>query len=171
MTSSSPSDAARYESGTDRLLVEVSGPVATVTFNNPGKHNALSADMRAALPGVLRALNADGDVRVIVMTGAGDKAFTAGADISEFGEQRTSPAATEMFDPCGEAISTGFVVGRACPESVQAWLGVSGGSGNTPRSAIDTTFRAVRSTVAIKFSMLCKPRSFVSANRNTDSSR
>ena len=97
MTSSSPS-AARYESGTDRLLVEVSGPVATVTFNNPGKHNALSADMRAALPGVLRALNADGDVRVIVMTGAGDKAFTAGADISEFGEQRTSPAARASYD-------------------------------------------------------------------------
>lgn len=98
MTSSSPSAAARYESGTDRLLVEVSGPVATVTFNNPGKHNALSADMRAALPGVLRALNADGDVRVIVMTGAGDKAFTAGADISEFGEQRTSPAARASYD-------------------------------------------------------------------------
>jgi enoyl-CoA hydratase len=98
MTSSSPGAAARYESGTDRLLVEVSGPVATVTFNNPGKHNALSADMRAALPGVLRALNADGDVRVIVMTGAGDKAFTAGADISEFGEQRTSPAARASYD-------------------------------------------------------------------------
>ena len=76
----------------------MSGPVATVTFNNPGKHNALSADMRAALPGVLRALNADGDVRVIVMTGAGDKAFTAGADISEFGEQRTSPAARASYD-------------------------------------------------------------------------
>jgi enoyl-CoA hydratase len=98
MTSSSPGAAARYESGTDRLLVEVSGPVATVTFNNPGKHNALSADMRAALPGVLRALNADGDVRVIVMTGAGDKAFTVGADISEFGEQRTSPAARASYD-------------------------------------------------------------------------
>ena len=98
MTSSSPGAAARYESGTGRLLVEVSGPVATVTFNNPGKHNALSADMRAALPGVLRALNADGDVRVIVMTGAGDKAFTAGADISEFGEQRTSPAARASYD-------------------------------------------------------------------------
>ena len=98
MTSSSPGAAARHESGTDRLLVEVSGPVATVTFNNPGKHNALSADMRAALPGVLRALNADGDVRVIVMTGAGDKAFTAGADISEFGEQRTSRAARASYD-------------------------------------------------------------------------
>ena len=105
MTSSSPSAAARYESGTDRLLVEVSGSVATVTFNNPGKHNALSADMRAALPGVLRVLNADGDVRVIVMTGAGDKAFTAGADISEFGEQRTSPAARARYDEAWAAVN------------------------------------------------------------------
>jgi len=105
MTSSPPSPAARHESGTDRLLVEVSGPVATVTFNNPGKHNALSADMRAALPGVLKALNADGDVRVIVMTGAGDKAFTAGADISEFGEQRTSPAARAGYDQAWAAVN------------------------------------------------------------------
>src|SRR3984885_14010586 len=98
MTSSSPSAAARYESGTDRLLVEVSGPVATVTFNNPGKHNALSADMRAALPGVLRALNADGDVRVIVMTGAGDKAFTAGGGPARAGGESTSPAARASYD-------------------------------------------------------------------------
>src|ERR1700753_2239852 len=58
-----------------------------------------------------------------------------------------------MFEPCGEAISHGFVMGRAWPESFHAWLGVSGGSGKTPRSVMDTTFRAVRSTVAIKFSI------------------
>src|SRR5580692_2279403 len=103
MTSSSLGPPERYESATDRLLVDVAGPVATVTFNNPGKHNALSADMRAALPGVLRALNADGDVRVIIMTGAGDKAFTAGADISEFGDQRTSPAARASYDQASAA--------------------------------------------------------------------
>ena len=62
MTSLTP--AARHETGTDKLLVEVAGPIATVTFNNPGKHNALSAEMRAALPPLLEALNADGDVRV-----------------------------------------------------------------------------------------------------------
>src|SRR6516225_7605103 len=94
----SPSPASRHQTGTDRLLVEVSGPVATVTFNNPGKHNALSADMRAALPGLLSALNADGEVRVIVVTGAGDKAFASGADVSEFGEQRTEPGARATYD-------------------------------------------------------------------------
>jgi enoyl-CoA hydratase len=89
---------AAHQTGTDRLLVEVTGPAAIVTLNNPAKRNALSADMRAALPGLLRALNADSEVRVIVVTGAGDKAFASGADISEFGEQRTSPAARAGYD-------------------------------------------------------------------------
>jgi enoyl-CoA hydratase/carnithine racemase len=102
MTSASP--AARHQTGTDRLLVEIAGPVATVTFNNPGKHNALSVDMRAAMPGLLRALDADGEVRVVVMMGAGDKAFASGADISEFGEQRTSPAARASYDEAWAAV-------------------------------------------------------------------
>src|SRR5262252_4565911 len=101
----SPIPASRHQTGTDRLLVGVTGPVATVTFNNPGKRNALSADMRAALPGLLRALNADGEVRVIVMTGAGDKAFTSGADISEFSEQRTSAAARASYDQAWAAVN------------------------------------------------------------------
>src|SRR5215813_9249052 len=101
----SPSPAARHQTGTDRLLVGVTGPVATVTFNNPSKHNAVSADMRAALPGLLTELNADGEVRVIVMTGAGDKAFTSGADISEFSEQRTSAAARASYDQAWAAVN------------------------------------------------------------------
>lgn len=94
----SPIRAVRHETGTDKLLAEVSGHVATVTFNNPAKRNALSANMRAALPGALAALNADRDVRVVVVTGAGDKAFASGADISEFGAQRTSPADRAAYD-------------------------------------------------------------------------
>jgi enoyl-CoA hydratase/carnithine racemase len=94
----SPSPAVRHETGTDKLLAEVAGHIATVTFNNPAKRNALSADMRAALPALLAALDADGDVRVIVVTGAGDKAFASGADISEFGARRTAPADRAAYD-------------------------------------------------------------------------
>jgi enoyl-CoA hydratase/carnithine racemase len=101
----SPSRTESHQSGTERLLVEVTGPVATVTFNNPGKRNALSADMRAALPGLLTSLNADGDVRVVVMTGAGDKAFASGADISEFGQQRTSAVARASYDQAWAAVN------------------------------------------------------------------
>ncbi len=94
----SPTPARRHETGTDKLLVEVAGPVATVTFNNPDRRNALSAEMRDALPPLLDALNADGDVRVVVVTGAGDRAFASGADISEFGAQRTNPADRAAYD-------------------------------------------------------------------------
>jgi enoyl-CoA hydratase len=103
MTSSSPT--VRHDTGTDQLLAEVTGAVAVVTFNNPGKRNALSTEMRAALPGLLATLQADPDVRVVVVTGAGDKAFASGADISEFGERRTSPEARAEYDRVSAALS------------------------------------------------------------------
>jgi enoyl-CoA hydratase len=102
MTSSSP--LSRHDTGTDMLLVDVADAVAVVTFNNPGKRNALSSEIRAALPGLLQALQADPDVRVVVLAGAGDKAFASGADISEFAERRTAPAARAEYDRVGEAL-------------------------------------------------------------------
>jgi enoyl-CoA hydratase len=99
--SSSP---ARLDTGTDKLLADVTGNVALVTFNNPAKRNALSLEMRAALPGLLQVLEADDEVRVVVVTGAGDKAFASGADISEFARQRTSPADRAEYDRAQEAI-------------------------------------------------------------------
>jgi enoyl-CoA hydratase len=96
------------DTGTDKLLVEVADSVAIVTLNNPAKHNALSREIRAALPGALAALQADPDVRVVIVTGAGDKAFASGADISEFAEQRTDPAARGEFDRGMAAISHGW---------------------------------------------------------------
>jgi enoyl-CoA hydratase len=93
--SSSP---ARPDTGTDKLLVDIADAIAVVTFNNPGKRNALSSEMRAALAAQLEALQSDADVGVLVLTGAGDKAFASGADISEFAERRTSPAARAEYD-------------------------------------------------------------------------
>ena len=94
----------RRATGTDMLLVEVTDAVAVLTFNNPEKRNAMSAAMRSALPGVLTALQDDPEVRVVVCTGAGDKAFVSGADISEFGERRTDPAARAEYDATWAAI-------------------------------------------------------------------
>src|SRR6516162_7675738 len=96
---------ARHDPGTGQLLVDVASAVAVVTFNNPGKRNALSSEMRAALPGLLEALQADREVRVVVVTGAGDKAFASGADISEFADRRTSPAARAEYDRVSAVLS------------------------------------------------------------------
>ena len=63
----SPSSPRRHDTGTGQLLAEVAGAVAVVTFNNPAKRNALSREMRAALPGAARRAAGDPDVRVVVL--------------------------------------------------------------------------------------------------------
>lgn len=65
------------------LVLERDRHVATFRLNRPDKHNAINAEMSAELIECLDALEADGGVRVIVLTGAGDKAFCAGADMAE----------------------------------------------------------------------------------------
>lgn len=69
----------------DTLLYEKDGGIAWVTLNRPSKLNAVNLQMRDELWDVLGALAADPDVSVAIFRGAGDRAFSAGADISEFG--------------------------------------------------------------------------------------
>lgn len=76
------SDAALVLSARD-------GAVATLTINRPDKRNALSVAVRRAFLEAFVPLSSDPTVRVIVVTGAGDKAFVAGADISEFASRTT----------------------------------------------------------------------------------
>jgi enoyl-CoA hydratase len=101
-----------HDSGTDKLLVDVTDGVARLTFNNPAKRNALSVEMRAALPGVLRGFQDDPGVGVVVLAGAGDRAFVSGADISEFGQQRTAPEDRRAYD-------------RLTAESGSAWAALT----------------------------------------------
>ena len=81
----------RIDTGTDLLLAEVDGPLGRLTFNQPDRHNVLSMAMQEAIPGVVEAWQADPAIRVIVIEGAGGRAFVAGADIAEFGARRTAP--------------------------------------------------------------------------------
>ncbi len=71
----------------DLVLVEKAGGVATVTLNRPDAMNALSKALRARLYEVMTVVDADDDVRAVVLTGAGDRAFTAGLDLKELGSQ------------------------------------------------------------------------------------
>ncbi len=63
------------------VVVSRDGPVATITLNRPEKLNALTMAMLADLDAALGAIDADNDVRVVIVTGAGEKAFSAGADV------------------------------------------------------------------------------------------
>lgn len=74
----------------DKLLLDRKGAVAWVTINNPERRNALSFEMFADLRSVLQRLDDDAAIRVIVISGAGGKAFVSGADISKFETERSS---------------------------------------------------------------------------------
>src|SRR5687768_1449245 len=82
------------------LLVEKpSDGVAVVTFNRPEAMNALSKALRAALQQAFVELDADPQVRVIVLTGAGERAFTAGLDLKELSTDPLGMGAANATDP------------------------------------------------------------------------
>jgi len=72
------------------ITVERDGHVAIVTLNRPQAVNAINTEVRAMFPVVLRELDADPHVRVMILTGAGDRGFCAGADIKDFAAAETS---------------------------------------------------------------------------------
>ncbi len=75
---------------TERMQAHTDKGVGWMIFNNPARHNALSLEMWQGIGDILEHYAEDPDVRVIVMRGAGGKAFVSGADISEFDEKRSS---------------------------------------------------------------------------------
>ena len=70
------------------VLVSRDGDIATVTLNNPARLNALNRSTWETLGAAMRELSADDSLRCVVLRGAGDKAFAAGADIAEFARER-----------------------------------------------------------------------------------
>lgn len=76
----------------DNLLLEQDGPVAVVTVNRPKVLNALNAATIAELGRMFADLKADDSVRVVILTGAGEKSFVAGADIGELAANSASGA-------------------------------------------------------------------------------
>ena len=82
-------------SNTDGFLTETKNDICHITINNAPRRNALNRAMWAALPTVITNAEQDSDAKAIILTGTGDKAFCAGADISEFAETRTGAAALE----------------------------------------------------------------------------
>ncbi|HWA81552.1 MAG TPA: enoyl-CoA hydratase [Acetobacteraceae bacterium] len=81
-----------------KMLAEVSEGVGLVTFNQPEKRNAMSVEMWQGLGEILDRFAADSAVRVVVLTGAGDKAFVSGADISQFERNRANADAQVEYD-------------------------------------------------------------------------
>lgn len=82
----------------NKILSQTNGPVGTLTFNNPERRNAMSLDMWRAAAVVVEQFEKDPAVRVIVLTGAGGKAFVSGADISKFESERATLDAVAEYN-------------------------------------------------------------------------
>lgn len=109
----------------DTLLLNIEDGVAIITVNRPDKRNALNGAVRREIVEALDHLRDDDGARVVIITGAGDKAFIAGADIVEFAErtpleQRDAMQGRRMFDEIASfpkptiAMINGFALGGGC---------------------------------------------------------
>jgi enoyl-CoA hydratase/carnithine racemase len=109
----------KLASYSERMQAERDGALGWIVFDNPARHNAVSLDMWAALPRIMADLVADPAVRVIVLRGAGERAFVSGADISEFEKVRASPQETRAYDAVGEQAMSALA---ACPKPTVAMV-------------------------------------------------
>ena len=93
---------------TDKMLSRKEGKVGYLTFNNPERHNAVSLEMWEAAEGFLEDFKTDDNIRVVVVTGAGGKAFVSGADISRFEKERSTKEAIDRYNIVVDRAYTAF---------------------------------------------------------------
>src|SRR4030088_2400205 len=98
---------------TDKLIARKDGAIGWVIFNNPEKRNAMSMDMTKAMGETLDDYARDPAVRVVILKGAGDKAFVSGADISEFKDKRSTAEASEAYNVSSNRAAKSL---RECPK-------------------------------------------------------
>jgi enoyl-CoA hydratase len=89
---------AQVEYANGKMLAEVEAEIGVITFNQPEKRNAISVEMWTGLAAILERFAADPAVKVVVLTGAGQKAFVSGADISQFDQLRADADAQQEYD-------------------------------------------------------------------------
>jgi enoyl-CoA hydratase len=86
----------------EKMVVKREGPIGWMIFNNPSRHNAVSMSMWQAVPTIMGELAGDPAIRVVILAGAGEKAFISGADISEFEERRGSKEAAAEYNDAAD---------------------------------------------------------------------
>jgi enoyl-CoA hydratase len=109
----------------ENILLEKKGRIATITINRPDKLNALNISTREEISTAFDELEKDSDIRVVIITGAGDKSFIAGADIAEFAgktalqqrevmKSRSGFGSIDDFPKPVIAMVNGFCLGGGC---------------------------------------------------------
>jgi enoyl-CoA hydratase/carnithine racemase len=147
------------------VLCEVAGGIATLTLNRPDKLNAINYAMIDTLLGLLDRLEADGEVRALILTGAGERAFSAGGDIPEFsGSVRRGPAAAvREFVRRGQMITARL---EAFPKPVIAAVnGLAYGGGCEITEAVHLSVASERAVFAKPEIRLGMPPTFGGTQR------
>ena len=122
------------------LITRKENAVGWIIFSNPGKFNAVSHDMWLALPKAVAAHEADPEVRLIVISGDGDKAFISGADISQFEKARGSAEAQAIYN---RAVVEAYEAPVHCAKPVIAKIrGICMGGGLGLAAACDVRIAA-----------------------------
>ncbi|HEX4584364.1 MAG TPA: enoyl-CoA hydratase [Burkholderiaceae bacterium] len=131
---------------TDKILTRKEGAIAQIVFNNPDRLNAISLEMWEALGVAVERFDADPQIRVIVLSGAGGKAFVAGADVSKYEEERMGENAAEHYARTGErALSALYDTGKA---TIAAIDGFCIGGGISVAVSCDLRIASTKSTFA-----------------------
>jgi enoyl-CoA hydratase len=99
-----------YQSSTERVKVwlDQDGSTLQIQFNNPERHNALSVDMWEAVTPLLDVAQSDERIRLVVFSGAGEKAFVSGADITQFEDMRAAKEAVTRYELMAEQALMGI---------------------------------------------------------------
>jgi len=137
----------RLPSPTPHIIAERDGAIGWLTFSRPARHNAMSLDMWLAVPEVLQTLSEDPEVRVIVLKGAGENAFVAGADISQFAENRADAEQAARYDAINNAAFT--AIRDAGKPTIAMIHGFCVGGGIAIAISCDLRFASEGSTFAL----------------------
>ena len=131
----------------NKILSRKEGRVGYVIYNNPERHNAVSLDMWRAAGEMLDDFRADNNIAVVVVTGAGGKAFVSGADISRFEKERSNEEAVKHYN---EAVDKSYRAFHEFPKPVIAMIrGYCIGGGMGLATCCDIRIATEKSTFAV----------------------
>jgi enoyl-CoA hydratase len=135
------------DTASQSLLIEREPPLAWITVNRPAAHNALNADVWQRLATVATQLARDAEIRVVILRGAGERAFISGADISEFRALRADASAAAEYDRLS---GRAWLALGETPQPVIAMInGLCFGGGVAVALACDLRFAAEHARFAI----------------------
>jgi enoyl-CoA hydratase/carnithine racemase len=132
---------------TDKILLHKDGRIGRLVFNNPERHNAVSLEMWDRVAEGLEDFRADDGIRVVVLSGAGGKAFVSGADISKFETERGSRAAVAVYNARVKEVYQGI---QAFPKPTIAMIdGYCLGGGLALAVSCDLRFCSAKSKLGL----------------------